>query len=188
MNDDPLAAPELPASGQMEERVPQGSGHLSPRQEGAISLDENPLQVLEADLVRLIQAHARAVTELEEERRRCLQEKKEFLLEILEVMDAFDRLFENLKQRADTLDPQTKLVAGNFRAVRRLVSLTLERAGVSPLEVTVGSPALPEQHQIMETRPDSGMEGGVILEVIRAGYLWHGEILRYPWVAVVKNA
>jgi len=187
MTDDPAVVATLPTSGQIEGKTTQGADHPLPRQDGPVSQDGNPIQALEKDMVSLIQSHARAVAELEEERQRCHQEKKRFLLEILEVMDAFDRLFENLKQRADTLDPQTKLMAGNFRAVRRLLSLTLERADVSPLEVTVGSPAIPEKHQIMETRPAPGLEEGVILEVIRAGYLWDGEILRYPWVAVVKN-
>jgi len=148
----------------------------------------NPLQIVEDDLVNLMRANAELADRLEKERDQAAKEMKKLLLSLLPVLDGFDALFRNLKEREETLEQQTKLLAGNFRAVRRKLSLALERVGVVPMEVPLGIQADPFLHDIAETKSAPGVPDGAILEVIQTGYYWHDEILRLPLVVTAKNS
>ncbi|RJR35572.1 MAG: nucleotide exchange factor GrpE [Deltaproteobacteria bacterium] len=145
---------------------------------------EHPLLRIAADQEALIKECASLEAELEECHKRAHKEKKALLLEMLEVMDGFDRLFRNLEERAADLEPQTKRLAGNFRTVRRLLSLALERAGVTLMELETLDLRF---HEVVETRPAPGVPDGTILEAVQPGYIWNGQILRYAKVVVSKN-
>jgi len=148
----------------------------------------NPLQIIEDDLVNLMKANAKLSDQLEKEREQSYKQMKKVLLSLLPVLDGFDALFYNLKARETDLELQTKLLAGNFRTVRRKLSLSLERAGVVPMEVTLGSLASPFLHEVAETKPAPGVKDGTILEVIQTGYFWNDEIIRHPLVVTAKKS
>lgn len=149
---------------------------------------QSPLKAIEQDLKKLMVDLAESQGRYEEFKNSSHKEMKHFLKELLEVTDAFDRIFANLEERADSLEVQTKRLAGNFRTIRILLEQALSKVGILPLEVVLGSPALPERHQIVETRVATDMEEGGILEVALPGYYWRDEILRFPQVVVAKNA
>ena len=55
--------------------------------------------------------------------------------------------------RGGQLGAADQNLAGNFRAVRRKLTLVMEKAGVVPIEVELGTAAHPHLHQIVDTRP-----------------------------------
>jgi len=170
-----------------DESRESGEHDLSPNEQMSCFFGEHPLRRIAADQENLIREVARLEVELQKAGEKADKEQKKLVMDLLEVMDAFDRLFRNLEERAATLEPQTKAVSGNFRIVRRLLSLALEQAGVTAIEAEPGSPVDPRLQEVVETRPTPGESDNLILEVIQAGYCLSGKILRYAKVVAGKN-
>ncbi|HWQ03029.1 MAG TPA: nucleotide exchange factor GrpE [Candidatus Nitrosotenuis sp.] len=124
-----------------------------------------------------------ALADKEEESRR---KTKELLLNMLEVLDAFDRLFANIAPREAQADQQTRIWLGNFRSVRRLLEKKLSSEGVAPIVAPEGK-AIPGFHTVAETEENLDLDNDTILQELQKGYLWNGEVLRKAQVRVVKN-
>jgi molecular chaperone GrpE (heat shock protein) len=181
MNDEhPTPKTDFPHPGALEP-----AGTLSP--EGPLLPPRGPLQDIVHGVQELIKGLADSREELAGLEKRTRGETKGVLLDLLEVADGFDRIFANLESRADSLVQQTKILAGNFRAVRRKLTLVMEKAGVVPIEVEMGTAAHPHLHQIVDTRPSPTGEEGTIVAVEQTGYYWGQEVLRYPEVVTVKH-
>ncbi len=165
--------------------------HNAPRQGSAQEVltfsDSSPLKVAEMDLRQLMVAIAGLKEEARSEQDQARKEMKNLLLDLLEVADDFHRIFAHLESRGHAVEKQTKILAGNFRTVKRRLDRALEGVGVLPVEVELGSQAHPEKHRIVETLPAPGRPEGSILEVERPGYVWGQETLRIPEVKTVKN-
>ena len=149
--------------------------------------DSSPLKAAEMDLRQLMVALADLQEKARFEKDKAHKEMRTFLSELLEVVDDFHRIFAHLESRGDAMEKQTKILAGNFRTVKRRLDRALEGVGVQIIEVKLGSQADPEKHQIVETLPAPGRPEGSILEVERPGYVWGQEPLRFPEVKTVKN-
>jgi molecular chaperone GrpE (heat shock protein) len=111
---------------------------------------------------------------------------KEQLLSYLEVLDAFDRIFDNVKQKEETLNQQMRIWIDNFRSVRKIFWITLKAAGVKSIENPEGK-VIPGVHVITETTEVPGLENGTVVKTIQKGYWWNNEILRKEKVITVKN-
>jgi molecular chaperone GrpE len=111
---------------------------------------------------------------------------KALLLNMLEVLDAFDRLFANIAPREEHADPQTRVWLGNFRSIRRLLEKKLSAEGVAPIVAPEGK-AIPGFHTVTETEENLELDDDTILQELQKGYLWNGEVLRKAQVRVVKN-
>jgi molecular chaperone GrpE len=114
------------------------------------------------------------------------KDQAQLLLELLEVLDSFERVFANIEPRLEGADRQARIWVGNFRSVRRVLDNLLETHGVAPIE-SPDRVAIPGLHTIVETREQSDMDDGTILEETQRGYLWQGTVLRKALVVAVKN-
>jgi molecular chaperone GrpE (heat shock protein) len=123
---------------------------------------------------------------LSEARRKSETEYKKLLLGTLEVMDAFDDLFQRIDGEIPQADERTRLWMSTVKIIRKKIALVLAQAGVSELEAPAGK-ASPGAHTIIEARPMEGMEDYTILEELQKGYAFRGEVLRSSKVIVVKN-
>jgi len=149
--------------------------------------DNSPLKAAEMDLRHFLVTIADLNEKVRFGKDKARKEMRNFLLELIEVVDDFHRIFAHLESRGDAVEKQTKILAGNFRTVKRRLDRALEGVGAGPIEVELGSQAHPEKHQIIKTLPSPGRPEGSILEVERLGYSWGEEILRFPQVITVKN-
>jgi molecular chaperone GrpE len=143
-------------------------------------------QETEADIVALLRQSSALQTELKDSRDKAKKEKKTMLLSLLGVLDAFDRVFNNIGPKEKDADRVTKIWLGNFRSIRRLVDSTLKEAGVLKIEAPDGK-AIPGFHTVVETVENPDLENDIIVEELEKGYLWGEEILRKASVKVVKN-
>jgi molecular chaperone GrpE len=66
------------------------------------------------------------------------------------------------------------------------VQRTLEQLGVSVL-ATVGEPFDPERMEAVEVVADTGEPAGTVVDEVRRGYMWRGQIFRYAQVRVAKD-
>jgi molecular chaperone GrpE len=143
-------------------------------------------QAIRADIeafLREVNALRGSLREQEEEQRR---RTKTLLLGMLEVLDAFDRLFANIAPREAQAEQQTRVWLGNFRSIRRLLEKKLSEEGVSPIVAPEGK-AIPGFHTVTETEENLELDNDTILQELQKGYLWKGEVLRKAQVRVVKN-
>jgi molecular chaperone GrpE (heat shock protein) len=83
-------------------------------------------------------------------REKATQEKQKILLHLARVLDAFDRVFNNIGPKEKNADRQTRIWLGNFRSSRRVVDSTLKEEGVRKIESPTGK-AIPGFHTIVET-------------------------------------
>lgn len=141
---------------------------------------------IEVDIITLIKECNLLKANIRKKDQEHKKEMIRMLLNLLEVMDAFDRVFLNIETRNVEVDKQTKIWLGNFKSVRRLFEKTLKECGVTSIEALNGK-AIPGFHHIIETRQVEGLEDDTIVEEKQKGYLRLGEVLRKSEVITVKN-
>jgi molecular chaperone GrpE len=141
---------------------------------------------VEADVVALLRQSSALRTEAQNCRMQAREEMKSRLLGLVEVVDAFDRVFANIGAKENDADKQTKIWIGNFRSVRKRMEALLKEAGVSKIE-SLKDKATPGLHTVVETVEDPDAEDDIIVEELERGYLWGEEVLRKASVKVVAN-
>lgn len=107
---------------------------------------------------------------------------KRLLKDILNVVDALDRVFELVSQQPGTVP--AGLEAG-LRSVYQLMLGTLNRYGLAQQEIS--GKFDPNQHRAMGTEANPALSNGDISRVLLKGYLLNGEMLRAAQVVVVRN-
>jgi len=113
-------------------------------------------------------------------------EKRRLLLAILEIMDAFERIFRSIHAKQDKVTPQMKKWVGNFRTIHRMLRGILAEEGVTRIE-NLERGFDPNWHRAIEAIQDKSRPEGTIAEETRAGYVWHEEVLRKAEVIVVGS-
>ena len=147
------------------------------------------LETIGSDIIALIEECMSLKSKLRKTKEDARKEKKELLLKFPEILDAFDRAFNNIESKVKDkdMDKQTAIWIGYFRSIRKLeVERILSELGSTVIE-TAGRKALPGLHTVAETRKVEGVEDDTIIEEKERGYLWDGEVLRKSKVVVVKN-
>jgi len=114
------------------------------------------------------------------------RDQKQLLLDMLDVLDSFERVFANIEPREQAAERQARTWAGNFRTVKKVLENHLRKHGVVRIEAPEGK-AIPGFHTILETEQQLDLEDGTILEELQKGYLWQGKVLRAAHVKAVKN-
>jgi molecular chaperone GrpE len=128
----------------------------------------------------------RILAEFDNYRRRVRREqaeaeragKHEVILEILNVMDDFDRALAHADGTSDA-------VADGVRLIHQRLVWLLESNGVEPF-VSKGRQFDPAVHEALAVAVSDEYESGTVLEEECRGYLWDGELLRPARVLVVR--
>lgn len=100
---------------------------------------------------------------------------REILLDILPVVDNYDRAFEGMSEAE-----RSSGWAKGFEYIRSQLLSVLEKNGVKKFE-SVGAPFDPELHESLAVVP--GKKNEVVSEVV-AGYMMHEKVLRHAKVKV----
>lgn len=148
----------------------------------------NPLAAIESDINSLIAKCDRLSYDLEEGRKNAASDTADMLLDFIEVVDAFERVFRNITPRLDDADRQTKIWVSNFNTVYKVLVRALDRYDVKPMEIVIGEKASPYWHEVVEVVQDPDREDETMVEEIKKGYLWRGKLLRAAEVKAVKNS
>ena len=150
-------------------------------------ISNDPIFEVERLIRELIREKIKIKYEFEQFKEESEIKTKEFLLGLLEVVDAFERLFNIIKTKEELMNKQTKIWIGNFRTIYKLLLRALKRFGVSPIDTFIDEIVNPYIHTVVEVVKRPGKENGTIVEIIKKGYLWEGELLRSVEVKAVKN-
>jgi molecular chaperone GrpE len=110
--------------------------------------------------------------------------KRAIILALLEVMDDFDRALKHVDQSPDA-------VVEGLRAIHKRLADSLKAQGVTPIE-SIGRQFDPIRHEAVSaveagvSKSGIALEPGAVLDEMRRGYLWDGEVLRPARVHVAK--
>jgi molecular chaperone GrpE len=162
-------------------------GLRGPESAGDEAASESMLGVVEADIRRLIKEVAEARFAAEQADREHRDFTRKLFLELLDVLDAFDRVFADMRRKPEHITAPVKIWMGNFRTVRRLVDIVLRERGVTRIENAAGE-FDPHWHRATETVVDPSKADGTIVEETQPGYTWRNELLRKAEVIVARSA
>ncbi|MDZ4818640.1 MAG: nucleotide exchange factor GrpE [Planctomycetota bacterium] len=121
---------------------------------------------------------------IRESETRHLESTKKLFLDLIEALDAFERVFRNISAKESQVTPQMKIWVGNFRTVRRLLDKPLAEQGVVRIE-NLDQGFDPHWHRVAEVISDPSKSEGAIIDELAAGYVWRGHVLRKAEVTVV---
>jgi molecular chaperone GrpE (heat shock protein) len=148
--------------------------------------DAGGLQAVEDEVRGLVRQLSEARFALGEQEKRAAEDVRRMLLAVIEVLDAFQRVFAGIEAKQDEVNPQMKKWVGNFRAVSRQLRAVLIDRDVTEID-NLDQGFDPRWHKIVETVQDPSRPDGTIVEEVQKGYLWRGEVLRKTDVVVVRN-
>lgn len=151
---------------------------------GDIELND-PLSVVEADMRKLMKECGTLKHELDENRKKYFSEREKILLDFIEVVDGFEKLFRNIEENLKDVDQRTQLWIGNFRTLYKLLLRSLKGSGVSPIEVVCGERVDHHFHRVVEVDERPDLEAETIVEEVKRGYMWQDQLLRASEVKAV---
>lgn len=146
----------------------------------------NALTAIHEDICRLMREVATARHAAGEQARQHRDEMRRHLLNLLDLADAFERVFANIERKKGELTKSTKAWISNFRTIKRLLGRVLSDQGVKQIE-NLNQGFDPHWHKVAETVDDATKQDGTIVGESVRGYVWHGELLRKCEVVVVRN-
>jgi molecular chaperone GrpE len=110
------------------------------------------------------------------------------LLSLVDIMDSFDRFFAAVGGEGPEklVGNQTADELNTVRLIARQLDRVLRQAGLTPI-TCLGQEVDPQRHEIIEVKDTNEAEDDSIIEVVRRGYEWNGQLLRQPQVVVARN-
>lgn len=108
--------------------------------------------------------------------------KRDLLLELLDVVDNFERALGPVAGSAGDDNPYAAGITAIYRQLRRL----LETNGVAPFE-SVGAPFDPERHEAVSIVRSDEVAPDHVADELRPGYTWNGKLLRPARVVVAAE-
>jgi molecular chaperone GrpE (heat shock protein) len=144
------------------------------------------LAIIEGDVKQFVFELASARSQLTEQGSEQRREFERHLSSLLDVLDGFERVFDNIRTREAGVTPTMKAWIANFRTVQRLLGRVLREQGVAPIE-TPTREFDPRWHTAAETVESSAFPPGTIVEEIKRGYIWRKQVLRKAEVVVVRE-
>ena len=144
------------------------------------------LSLIELDISNLMRRLAEAEFSHSKQEEQHTTKTRHLLLNLLEIMDAFERLFGIIETRKDQVTDQSKKWIANFRTVYRILKRTLSQQGVVPIE-NLNQGFDPHWHNAVDKVNDPSKPEGTIIEERKKGYVWQNQILREAEVVIVRN-
>lgn len=146
---------------------------------------------LEQELSGLKDQYLRKQADFENFRKRMLREKedaiayanKQLLLDMVTVIDDFERAIQSAEESRDF----DSFHDGIVLIEKQLVSMLERKWGLKRFDST-GEPFDPQRHEALMTEEVSGPDDPVVLEDFQKGYLLHERVLRSAKVKVSMPA
>jgi molecular chaperone GrpE len=159
----------------------------SPDPGEALKQLQHELEVVRQQLKEKEDAYLRLYADFENYRRRTQREKEEFsqkerqkfVLEILPVVDSFERAQQQLKLETD----RERELHNSYQSVYRLLVECLKKMGVSRMK-SVGQPFDPNLHEAIARQPSPDYPEDVVAVEYQPGYKLGDLVIRHAMVAV----
>lgn len=183
-----------PAEGEIkvEEETAAASGWQNGEAENA---EAARIAELEAEVASLKDQHLRALAEVENVRRRGQRDREEaqkfgaagFARDMLAVADNLRRGIDSVPAEARRDDQHAANLLAGVELVERDLLSAFEKHGVQRVEPKPGDRFDANLHQAMFEVENTGQPAGTIAQLLQAGYVLNGRLLRAAMVGVAKG-
>jgi len=148
--------------------------------------EPSEVERLKEELRREHDLYLRALADYDNYRRRVERDrsaaarsgKRELILQLLEVLDDFDRALQHV-------DDAPSSVSEGLQLLHRKLLGMLEAQGITPLQ-SLGETFNPELHDAIGSVESEEVEPGTVAEEMQRGYRWGDDVLRPARVRVAK--
>jgi len=154
---------------------------------------EDPISALQAEVAELKDRLLRQAAEVENTRRRAKKDVEDagnyaitkFARDLLDVGDNLRRALDAAGDTSQA-DPAMKTLFEGVEMTEQALQKALEKNGIEKLE-PLGEKLDPNHHQAVFELPHPEYPDGHVAQVMQAGYVLKGRLLRPAMVGVTKN-
>ena len=165
-----------------------------PSAAGEAKAPEDKVAKAQAEAAEAKDRYLRAVAELENYRRRAEKERQDtakfaiasFARDTLPVLDNLRRGLDSVSADDRKATPALETLAAGMELTEREMLATLERHGIEKVDPQ-GQPFDHNFHQAMMEIEDASVAPGTVVQVLQAGYVLNGRLLRPALVGVAKG-
>ena len=147
-----------------------------------------PEKVMNVDLPvvfkQLLRGGKQKEQRLKAQEREAEKAQRKFLLGLLEVADALDRILQ--RKPPANAERAVKRQYRSIESTRRLLAKQLKKVGVSKIEL-IGKPLDPAVADIEDDEEDPDLPDETVISEIVSAYRWHDGILRRAKVIVSSD-
>ena len=190
LNEDPLAASESP---ELEEEE-SSSDNITPLHVEEEDPQTARIEELEVELAKSKDQTLRALAELENTRKRAQKDREDassygiskFARDLLNVSDNLRRALEAVPEDLQEVDDRIPNILTGIEATERELLKVFEQNGIQKIE-PLDERFDPNFHEVMFEAPMPDKPNGTVIQVVEAGYVLKGRLLRAAKVGVAKN-
>lgn len=161
--------------------------------EGSPEFYEAAIKALQAEADAAKDKMMRALADAENTRRRAVKDREDagkyavqnFARDMLAFSDNFHRAMGAIPPELAEDEKVAGVVAGLDAMDRELLSV-FERHGIKKIE-PLDEPFNPNFHEVMFEAPIPGKPGGIVIQVVEAGYVLNDRLLRAAKVGISKG-
>ncbi|PZO77732.1 MAG: nucleotide exchange factor GrpE [Micavibrio aeruginosavorus] len=192
MNTEPEKTPE-DLSGIAPEQQQAPAPDTGERQEPtAEEIAASRIKSLEADVLDAKEKMMRALADAENTRRRAVKDREDaskfavsgFAKDLLDFSDNFQRALAAIPEELHSDERVSGIIVG-LQAMDSQLLKTFEKNGIKKIE-PMDEPFNPNFHEVMFEAPIPGKPGGIIIQVVEAGYVLNDRLLRAAKVGISK--
>lgn len=151
------------------------------------------IKALEFEIVEMKDRAMRALADAENTKRRALKDRDDaskyavssFAKDLLDFSDNFNRALSAIPQELHSDERIGGIITG-LQAMDAQLLKTFDRHGIKKIE-PLDEPFNPNFHEVMFEAPVPGKPGGLVIQVVEAGYILNDRLLRAAKVGVSKS-
>jgi molecular chaperone GrpE len=160
--------------------------------DNTVDLQTIRITALEAELFDAKDKMMRALAEAENARRRAVKDREDagkyavtnFARDLLDFSDNFHRALAAIPSDLHN-DERIGVIITGLESMDANLLKTFERHGIKKIE-PLDEPFNPNYHEVMFEAPVPGKAGGIVIQVVEAGYVIADRLLRAAKVGVSK--
>ena len=190
MNNDPEQNPD-----ELPEITPEMLADIGEANTGAPPVDLAPARIktLEAEVADAKDKMMRALADAENTRRRSIKDREDiakyavssFAKDLLDFSDNFHRALAAIPTELHNDERIASIITG-LEAMDANLLKSFEKHGIKKIE-PMDEPFNPNFHEVMFETPVPGKPGGIVIQVVEAGYVLNDRLLRAAKVGVSKT-
>lgn len=185
--------PEKTPDTQPEEMIQEAQAEQA--QEQAVPEDSAAARIvaLEAEIIEMKDRAMRALADAENTKRRALKDRDDagkyavssFAKDLLDFSDNFNRALSAIPAELHDDERVGSIITG-LQAMDAQLLKTFDKHGIKKIE-PLDEPFNPNFHEVMFEAPVPGKPGGLVIQVVEAGYILNDRLLRAAKVGVSKS-
>lgn len=141
---------------------------------------------IEAEITQIKQENIRLKNNIEEVSLEHERKIDALILEIIQIVDAYDKAETVVKERGYYDDETAIKAIKRMLQPRKIVLAILSKYNVSQIEIE-GKVIEEDLCTVVDTEPDSTKEDGLVISVEKAGYIRGERLIRRAEVIIVRN-